>query len=481
MSRNITTLQIRENEEDAGITVGQGENSYIIEDNFLLYGKNAADMEKIASNILESVKLASYRPCEANAVGNPCIEVGDAVRLITRDSIVETYVLQRRLTGIQSLQDSYEAEGTEYHSLDMNSLDRGLRQLKGKTNVLIRDMEHMRSEILDLSEEGEKLWSQITQTAGELSVEISKVAASEAELSSKITATEREISLKVNKGDVSSQLSVEHDTITLSGNRLVIESDNFALSKQGEVNATGTFTSKDASQNLESTQGGAGLQILHGGSEIGRFASGQADGVKGIGLSTNRFMVFTNSSSIGYIYNHNGYISKYPQRHIFAGSSYFLGDIACGGTKNRAVRTQNYGTVGMNALETASPFFADVGSGEVDKTGKCFIILDAVFKETIEDQSGYYVIVTKTSRKECWCGEKTSEYFSVTGEAGATFDWIILAKQKGYANLRMEALEVPDDAAIDNIDMTSIETGEDHLEELAAEYLYEYEKEIFAV
>ncbi len=64
-----------------------------------------------------------------------------------------------------------------------------------------------------------------------------------------------EISMKVSKGDVSSELSLEPGLVTLKGNRVAIESDNFSVSQNGTLRATNgkfsgditasTFTSKD--------------------------------------------------------------------------------------------------------------------------------------------------------------------------------------------------------------------------------------------
>ena len=286
------------------------------------------------------------------------------------------------------------------------------------------------------------------------------------------------IEAKVSKGDVSTQISAESDAITLKSNRLSVESNNFSLSKTGEVIATGTFTSKDDSQSLQSVQAGAGIKILYNGSEIGRFASGSSNGEKGIGIGTGKFMTFNNGSSVGYIYNHNGYFTQYAQRHIFTGDTYFTGGIAVGGTKNRAVKTEHFGVVGMNALETASPLFGDAGSGETDESGYCYVMLDGVFQETIDGEHNYYVLISETSEKECRCIAKEADYFVVRGETKATFDWILFAKQKGYSDIRMNAIDVPNDAAIENMDMTPIEDFGDDIERLATEYLIDYEKEI---
>lgn len=161
-----------------------------------------------------------------------------------------------------------------------------------------------------------------------------------------------------------------------------------------------------------------------------------------------------------------------------AGSSHFLGDISVGGAKNRAVRTENYGTIAMNAVESASPVFADMGSGKIGADGRCYLMFDSIFRETIEGMHAYHVFVSGTSGKGCRCVSKEKDYAVIEGEAGEEFDWIIYGRQKGYAMTRMEALNIPDAAMLDNEDLLYNEYGGEDLETLAMNYLDEYEKEM---
>lgn len=107
------------------------------------------------------------------------------------------------------------------------------------------------------------------------------------------------------------------------------------------------------------------------------------------------------------------------------------------GGKSRAVKTEHYGTVRMNAFETASAQFADIGSGVIGDDGQVSIYFDPVFEETIEADIGYQVLVTRTSELEIDWVEKERGVFIVHGEKGATFDWMLIALQKGYISERM--------------------------------------------
>ena len=202
--RKINKVQIREKENDVGGQFPEekqeNENAYIIEDNFLVYGKSVEDLKEIAKNILEKVKDIVYRPFSAECVGNPCLEVGDPVRLSTRYELIESYILKRTLKGIQDLRDSYSAEGEEYRSEKVNSVGRSIVQLKGRTNTLVRKVEETRSEIKNV-ESG--LSSRITQLVDSISMSI--------------TNGDKEASVTLHIKDGETEYNVVSDKIDFTG------------------------------------------------------------------------------------------------------------------------------------------------------------------------------------------------------------------------------------------------------------------------
>ena len=169
--QHIDKLQIRQEENDIGAISGTGDNCYIIEDNFLVYGKSAADLQTIADNVLSVIGVVWYRPAQVEAWGNPCLEVGDGILLYTTRETIYTYILQRTLKGIQALRDSYTAEGEEYRTGQVNGLQKQIIQLKGKTNTLTRTVDETRLEMKDI-ENG--LSTEIKAVAGEVELKVSK-------------------------------------------------------------------------------------------------------------------------------------------------------------------------------------------------------------------------------------------------------------------------------------------------------------------
>ena len=165
----IDKLQIRQEEDDIGVIVGDGSNSYIIEDNFLVYGKSSAELTYIANNIFTKIKGLAYRPFTVECIGNPCIPVGAPVRVTSTYATIDSYVFTRTLKGVQSLSDTYAAAGNEYRTGKVNSIQKQITQLKGRSNVLSRTIEETRNTITDI-EQGLK--NEITATASEFDVKL---------------------------------------------------------------------------------------------------------------------------------------------------------------------------------------------------------------------------------------------------------------------------------------------------------------------
>lgn len=257
--RTIDKLQIREKENDIGVIVGDGKNTYVIEGNFLVYGKGTKELNEIGEKTLSKIKGIIYRPFSADCKGNPCLEVGDAVRLTTKYELIETYILKRTLKGIQALRDDLEADGEEYRTSKVNGIQRSILQLKGKSNTLERSIEETKSTIVDVEKD---LQSQITQTASEIRSEVKNTADG---LSSRITQNASSITAEVNRatsaeGTLSSKISQTAESITAEVNRATEKEGQLAAAIQ--VNAEG-ITSKVSRDSVvsEINQSAEGIKI----------------------------------------------------------------------------------------------------------------------------------------------------------------------------------------------------------------------------
>lgn len=238
----IDRLELRQEENSSGAIVGQGNNTYVIKDNFILYGKSSEEMQLIANRIFSLIYFIEYRPFEADARGNLCYEVGDLVQFRTKNEIVDSYIFQRHTKGIQRLIDSYSSSGEKNRTGQVNSIANEIVQLKGQTNTLERTAEETKSALENL-ETG--LRNEITQTAEETKLLIEDT---EKNLQSEITQTAEKVSTKVSKGEVISEINQSAEQVKIEADKIALEgtvtaNGNVEITTDGRLKAVnGEFT-----------------------------------------------------------------------------------------------------------------------------------------------------------------------------------------------------------------------------------------------
>lgn len=228
-SKEITQLEIKTSEDNAGAIVGTAGNNYSITGNFLVSDKTGAELEQIANNLLPIMAKAAYTPIKScTCVGNPCLTLGEPIRFNTTREIVETYLLQRTLTGVQSKRDSISAQGTQTHSAKVNSIRDTIESVERRTGKLERNADHLQSTYEDLEEQTN---TKFEQTAKSISAEVNRAQKAEGQLDASL-----ELKLGRDENDqVVSMINASADQITLSGNRLIVNSNNFQLDGDGRV------------------------------------------------------------------------------------------------------------------------------------------------------------------------------------------------------------------------------------------------------
>lgn len=288
-SKAITQLEIRADDNTAGAIVGNPGNAYVISGNFLVSDKTGAELEQIANNLLPIMAQAAYTPIKScTTVGNPCLELGDPIRFNTSREIVETYLLQRTLTGVQSKRDSISAQGTQTHSAKVNSIRDTIESVQKRTSKLERNADHLQSTYEDLEEQTN---TKFEQTANAITAEATRAQGAENSLESRITQTAEsitaEVSKKVGEDEIRSKfamspenVTIESGSINFNSNTIGINSDNFGLdSNTGETKFYGEqIFYEDKSMRTS-----------------GRFGYGYIDGM---------------SSPLGFYFNKNIYVNK---------------------------------------------------------------------------------------------------------------------------------------------------------------------------
>ena len=206
--KEIDKLIIRSEENDIGAIVGTGSNAYVIEGNFLLFGKPANELEQIAINAFGNMAKRPYRPYEAQSIGLPYIEVGDSLEFTTDDTVVG-YVLHRTLTGIQALRDEYTAKGNEEREQNFG-INNEIIQLQGKVTRIKKDVEGVSVEVEDLAQ---NTASKFEQTSQQITAEVNRATEAEGELSGRIDVQADRITQEVTRatqaeGQLSGQIDI---------------------------------------------------------------------------------------------------------------------------------------------------------------------------------------------------------------------------------------------------------------------------------
>lgn len=108
----------------------------------------ATELQTICDNLLPYIKGFAYTPFTMDCLANPCIEVGDRIRVNSRDKIVYSYCFERRMTGIQAMMDNIESDGVEDRTETMTSTNDDIERLKTK---VLKDAQFNRASIKELT------------------------------------------------------------------------------------------------------------------------------------------------------------------------------------------------------------------------------------------------------------------------------------------------------------------------------------------
>jgi len=118
------------------------------------------------------------------------------------------------------------------------------------------------------------------------------------------------------------------------------------------------------------------------------------------------------------------------------------GNLACTGKKSAVVPTIDGRLVALYAVEAPENWFEDYGSARL-LNGVATVTLDATYAQTVNTELEYHVFLTPNG--DCnglYVGNKSLTSFEVRelqgGHSNIMFDYRIIAKRKGYEEVRLE-------------------------------------------
>lgn len=272
LTSNISKIHIRQFENDIGGSFGESDaNVYAIEDNFLVYGKNTEQLNEISERLYDAVKDVSYIPSESTVQGSFDFSVGDYICLKTKYGDVETYILERTLKGIQALKDEFVAKGIKVYTTKGNSLQKEIRQLKGKTNVLERNVDETRETISDVEtglkaeivKNTESISQTISETNQKLDDEVTALKNAQSSIQQRVDSFSVEFKQEISKVD-----GYGEDIEELKKTSYKFDTEDLTIEKSGseiktKINEDGMRVYKGDEEMLKANNEGVDAVNLH--------------------------------------------------------------------------------------------------------------------------------------------------------------------------------------------------------------------------
>lgn len=116
---NISKVYLRGKDDRVIAIAGEGSNVWNVNTNPFVWGyEDITPLEIVAQNLFDEVSNVSYIPLNhLDLEGLPYIEVGDYITVEAKRSTINTFVLERNLTGTQALRDNFLANGEEFYPI----------------------------------------------------------------------------------------------------------------------------------------------------------------------------------------------------------------------------------------------------------------------------------------------------------------------------------------------------------------------------
>lgn len=123
------------------------------------------------------------------------------------------------------------------------------------------------------------------------------------------------------------------------------------------------------------------------------------------------------------------------------GDARVVGNLTVSGTKDAVVQTETYGERKLYAIESPGVWFEDFGKARL-VDGVAVVEIDPIFAETVNLEAGYHVFLTPVGG---WAnlyvaaeGPTSFEVRAADGAKDVAFHYRIVARRKGYEEVRLE-------------------------------------------
>ena len=453
----LDKVQIRQSDDDAGVIYPPdetGTNALVLQGNLLLTADSADAIRPVAQYLFETLRTVQYTPLSVRALAADGFLPRAGGTLTVLDAYGRQYEIPLMRCTLAGQTLTLEATGNARRDGVAAVNARKYTNLQGKMLEIRTDIDGLNvkaSELagnytqLELTVEGisartedlEGNYTQLDLDVDGLRTRTEDLAGDYTQMSQRVDGLDLSV---VKKGQVRTQFAADADSVTVNSglvkftaNTLAIESDNFQLTPEGNVTATGTFNSQ--SGELRSTVRNGGFYSYADGelcaAIYGYTESGQDMGSMRCYGPTNsggrhEFAVLRAGTGGGEfaLTDANG-----DQNVQILGGVIQARGLGISGTKNRIVPT-SFGRIKMHALESPQPRFLDFGTGICGEDGLCLLTLDPRVAETMSRHQPPLWQVTPNAPGAMWVEPGWDA--TVHGAPGQPFTWSVSAPQIGF-------------------------------------------------
>lgn len=430
-------VQIRQSDSDIGVIYppdASGTNTYVIQGNLLLASASAAALKPVAASLYTLLRGITYTPAKIKLLACDVIHPGDIVRVRdTSGRVFTTAVMTRTSSGGC---DTLESTGSPSRDSVSAVNQKSYKNLQGKMLEITADIDG-------------------------LNIKASELSGNYSALEQKVDG----FTLTVTNGDSTSTLKLKSGSTELSSAEIkfsgMVTFSNLKTKGSSVINGsnitTGTISNSDASAVFDldgkmfrmGTSSGDRVLITksgiewYGGNSYSSTASAQ--GIIKNGLTTrytgDTCVIGADTRYQKYGWYHDGQFSGITVEQVdkevavpnllSVGGKVSCRALSAWESKERIVPTV-FGNIGMEALETPQPTFADWGEGVCNEDGLCLAVPDARFAETVSASQRPAWIVTDRSGEGSLWAQDYADGALIHGKPGQHFAWLCLNAQRGF-------------------------------------------------
>ena len=211
----ISRVQIKYSDDSAYAEYGTGDNVYSITGNFLLFGLEESQIKTVAKNIYDTISGITYCPVETFNLINadPCVEVGDYIKVTTTSGSFNTYVLSRTISGIHGMFDIFVAKGTKEIGNRTTTLSEQLKMINGRTRILKNTVDELGVEFTEIK----TITNNTVEKVTDLSTTVDGISATVSETTTNLrdnysTTEQLKSMLKVTSDEITTEVSKTYTT-----------------------------------------------------------------------------------------------------------------------------------------------------------------------------------------------------------------------------------------------------------------------------